>query len=40
MADDKDAELLKEIQEALKEKEAAKGIEKAGKDAWGKGGKK
>lgn len=37
MADDQDAELLKELKEALKEKEAAKGVEKAGKDAWGKG---
>jgi hypothetical protein len=40
MADGKDEQLLKELAEALKEKEAAKGVEKAGKEAWGKGSKK
>lgn len=39
MADDEDAELLKEVAEALKEKDAVKAIEKAGRDAWEKSGK-
>lgn len=40
MADDKDDDqLLKDLREALKEKADSKGVEKAGKDAWGKRGK-